>query len=526
MDKKISNIVIFKTIKSLLFVTAIFVLYSCTKTEEEPVVATIGEECITATDFVMSYENASGHLKPGATIDTKKRSYLDFMINEKLLAKKGYQLGLEKSTWILAETEELRQELMIDALLEADVRSKIEVTPDEIKEEINKSKVTFKFRYWPENNLENAQKVAQRMREVGYAETVDELQNNNPERRRIDPNQLISEYVDYQQISPEILEAIENLPFGEISDPVEINDNYLIFQVLDIRRSAVTTNEYKSLASRFEQIIFYRKYGELVKKYVVDMMTPLEVKTKADAFNLLAPALVEWEKNFDIKRGVFLLDVQNAADKFTAMVKLRDNFDAVFFTWRDGSVSIGEFLPYFKTRYVNPETAKADDYHTMLDYAIQLSIRDYFTVQRAKGRDLADAPSVQKGLKTWQDKWVFEASASHVTKKMPFTDNDLIEFYTNFNDKYVVDKETGPALDYDAPQVKNDAMIHKKIQLLQQTCDSLRNVFPVKINEAVLDTIQVVRFKNNPWATTRFYRAGTNRPIFPTVSDNWKLANP
>ncbi|MCB0313838.1 MAG: hypothetical protein KDH84_11345, partial [Calditrichaeota bacterium] len=66
-------------------------------------------------------------------------------------------------------------------------------------------------------------------------------------------------------------------------DPVEIDGQYLVFQVLDIRRQGVTTNEYIGKASTFEQMVYYRKLQEAVTRYVSDLMSPKNVVTRGES---------------------------------------------------------------------------------------------------------------------------------------------------------------------------------------------------------------------------------------------------
>ena len=79
-------------ISALMAVSLALLLLSCVKQKEipelpdEPIVAKIADRAITAKEFRNSYETGFAHLKTGPD---PKKAYLEYMINEKLLALKG-----------------------------------------------------------------------------------------------------------------------------------------------------------------------------------------------------------------------------------------------------------------------------------------------------------------------------------------------------------------------------------------------------------------------------------------------------
>lgn len=112
---------------------------------EDTAVAFVGDHIITVSDFRRNYEFGFPNLKTGPN---KKRSYLNFMIKEKVLALHGYHLNLDKSERVQKLEDGLLNELLVEALFARDVKNKINVSQEEIKRAITKSKVQWKLRYW------------------------------------------------------------------------------------------------------------------------------------------------------------------------------------------------------------------------------------------------------------------------------------------------------------------------------------------------------------------------------------------
>lgn len=482
------------------------------------VVAIIGDQVITAKEFRNDYEVGFAHLKMG---DDPKRTYLEYMIKEKLLALKGYELGLGESEYVRNNEAQLLNELMVEAVLEKEVKSKIRVTEEEIRDEINKSKVSFKFRYWVEPNLDRANRVAAAMRERGYADVLNDIIQSNPEAR-MGPRQYESDYLTHLEVPAEVLDAIKDLPYGDISDPLELDGKYFIFQVLDIRRSAVTENEYKSRASTFEQIIFYNKYQEAVNGYIAELMQPQNVVTKAEAFNLVGNALNEWLKIDRSSRGYFPARVRGAADDYPAMKALKENLNMTFFTHKTGRLTIDEFLPFLNTPRLTRQLGKDNDFGKTLHWEVRNAIRDYFLVQRAKQLDLQRSARVQQELSLWRDKWVYDVTRRHLSQNLEIEDHWVRSYFEENKHLYKTHQDNEPQFASVRNQVKGDAYRHRVNLLLNKEVETLKKRFSIEINEAVLDTITVVDFKKSPWATMQIFKAGTGRPAAPMVDPFWE----
>lgn len=504
----------------LLWAILRFTLLSCTDRsayiDPDQVVAWVGDEVITVDEFRRDYEGGFGHLKVGPD---RKRSYLEFMIKERLLALEGYRLGLDRSPRVKRLEKRVLDDLLIEELIERNVRSKIKVSMEEIREAINKSKVSFKFRYWVEPTLERAQQVAQAMKERGYAAVMDDIIRQNPERR-INPRHYETDYLDYLDVSPELLEAIKDLPYGEISDPVELNGKYYIFQVLDIRRQAITENEYTEKAPTFEQIVFYQKLEQELHRYVRRLLEPRKVVTKGEAFSRLAKAVQEWQRIPPEQRKDFSAAVDAATPDQPALWELKTHREDVFFTHRDGEMSIGEFVQRFDPSRIKrqPETP---DFAGALDRAVALTIRDYFLAQEARRQNLHRSPRVQRELTLWRHKWVFEETADHLVGDQSVGKEEVEQYLAQLQDSKTGFAQAG-ARATRLRQARRVLRWRKAMTTLEEKLDSLRAVYPVRIHQAVLDTLTVTDFQKSRWATMLVFRGGTNRPAYPIVDPMWR----
>ena len=509
----------------LIFISIfLFSYYACSdKTvpdAQETVVASVGDMNITVSDFRRNYEFGLPHLKKEPD---RKRSYLDFMLKEMVLAQQGYRLNLDKSERVRKlGSKKMLQELLIEALFETEVKDKITVTAGEIREAINKSKVQWKMRFWYEPNLEHANRVCLAMREQGYAEVVENILRNNPEIK-LKPEYFESKYLTWLEVEPVVLEIIKDLPVGDISDPLKINEGYFIFQIVDIRRGTLTDYDYQERAESFRQILFYRKLNEEAIKYVSAMMTPKNVVTKIDAFKKLSAALNIWYGNQKEKEEDFLPAVLSARESDGPLYALKKSLGQPLVTFEDSHWTIREFLDRFapETLKLNPASGRTD-IRPLLRDNIALEVRNDFMIKEARNKNLHKTPRVLDELQRWKDKWVYEETRSYYTKDLKIDETNARDYFKRHKDRFKIRRNDNPQFEENIKQAKRLAYIEMARARLTQKADSLAGKrFTVVINQAVLDTIKTIDFQKSRWASLQVFKRSNNRMAFPVVDPAW-----
>jgi len=508
---------------SILFVL-IFVLlcqFNCTKKSdrEDVILAKVGNDVITVKDFLYNYEFGLPILKTGTD---PKKTYLDYMIKEKILAKQGVKLGLAKSARIVQLEKELTEELLVEEIFKKEVHEKINITPDEIKDAITKSKVKWKLRYWAEPNAEYADNICQAMRQRGYSSVVNDILNSNPEIK-LKPQDFDTDYLTWLEVSPKLLDSIKDLPVGEISDPVELNDMFFIFQIVDIRREPLTDYEIQTKSKSFEKILFARKVQEKASQFVAEFMTPKNVVTKGESFRKIAKALKEWdEKDLD-ESANFFDAILSAEEDDAALFELKNSLKNTLVTFEKGKWTIEEFLNRFHEKSIKLPSQGGNNFKSQLNQQIAINVRDHFFIKEAKKRKLDKSKKLQKELTQWSDKWVYEEIRGLLVADLDIKDEQIREYFDKFKDKYKIRWDDDPQFSSFKNQAKRDVYIRNTKQILNQKVDSLKNVYPIHINYAVLDTIQVIDFKKSKWISLQVYKQSSNRMAIPIVDPAWGL---
>lgn len=502
----------------LLFMVADF---SCThhsaKDRESLVLAQVGNQKITVHDFRLNYEFGFPHLKKAPD---RKRSYLNYMIKEKILSLAGYQMGLDKNERVQKLEKELLNELLIEELFRTEVDDKIKITPKEIHDAINKSKISWKLRYWVDSNFENASRVGQAMRQSGYSTVVQDILRNNPEVK-LSPKDFETKYLTWLEVSPELLNSIKNLKVGEISDPVKLDGAYFIFQIVDIRRKGILEKEYLDKTASIKKVLFYRKSMKESLKYISDFMTPKNVVTKGGAFFDLTDALLDWRKLKEEKQTDFLQAVESADTTHPYLFKLKNKLSETLVTFKGGRWTIKDFLDRFDPKKVRKDSIDPDKYRKEINQQIALCIRNYFLLQKAKADNLIKSPEIQKQLHGWQDKWVYQETKNYFTRDITVTKIQAKKYFERFKDRYKIGKNDRPTFAAFRNQAIRDAYFQKEEALLNSKIDSLKMFYPVKINESILDTVNTNDSKKSRWMSLQVFKRNSNRQAVPVVDPAW-----
>ena len=507
---------------TLIFIcmVAFSIFFNCSRNNKLPenqILARIGNQVITVRDFKLNYEFGFGNLKKG---EDRKLSYLNDMIREKVLSLEGYRLGFDKSQSVKSKEAKLLNELLIEALFNKEVKSKIKVTKKEIHDAITKSKVSFKIRYWIEPDLLDAESTAAAMRTYGYANIVSQKLHSNPEVK-LKMKDFETDYITYLEIAPEILDQIKNLPIGKISDPIELNGYYYIFQIEDIRRSGILESEYKTKAPEFKNILFHRKLLKATVKYIQHFMGSKDVVVKAQAFNLLGKAFAEWKRNKSMAGKSFQEAVKQANESTPALKDLQENGKKVFMTSSEGNLSLNEFLKRFDANRVTSIDKDPNGLPAVLKDKVALTIRDYFLEKEAKKQHLEKSKKLQKELKQWRNKWVYTEARQYFTKNLNVTNEEAKAYFKKHRKRYVINVNHQPTFGEFAKMAKRDTLIAKELKLLNGKIKKLENRYPVQINKAILDTLKVIDFKKSRWVTVQLFKLGPMRLAAPVVDPSW-----
>lgn len=446
--------------------------------ESEPVLARVGGEIITIDEFRLNYEFGHGHLRRGTD---PKRDYLNYMIAEKLIALEAKKQDLDTLPAIQHAMHTLREELLIERVFEERVLSGVEVTDEEIRAEINRDAVSFKFRLLPAGSRQEAMQLYEAIQQSSFGAVMEEELDSRPELRLVE-GELTSPYLKAEEIDPNLLALLKDLELNKPSLPQPYQDAWFIFEVMDIRRERLADADYEAKTPSYQKILYNRKALEAGTAFVAETMQPLNVATKRPAFEVLNEALWAWYKEDTPVRN--LLDyIDRAESPEPYMTLLAEHYEKPLVTFAAETWTLYEFLEHFTPgRYVL-RTEDAAIFKAHLADIVALVVRDDHLMKIAEQDNLEEDEAFQRSMKNWKQKWLFQE-------------------YRNVN-------TTGASADASRARMK-------------QVADSLANEYKVEVNWQILDTLSTSVSVKNPTQTVHLFKSNANKMPFPIADPNWQ----
>lgn len=478
------------------------------------ILARVGDRVITAEEFKLNYSFGHGHLRRG---EDARRQYLDYMIAEAVLAQEAEALGLDTAQSIVHAMHTLDEELLIERVFEERVLSQIEVSDDEIRDEVNKAAVSFQFRFLPAYNETDAEQMQAHWQTHGFDTTLDERREALAELAIPEAN-LTSPLVKAEDLDPVLLTLLRDLPRNTPSEPLFYDDHWYVFEVTDIRRAFIAEADYVQKAPTYHKVVYNRKAMQQATAFVADLMEPRNVRTKRTGFEVLNAALWDWYRADTPTRNLLhYIEGQGLSTSYTEL--LIANFDEPLVSFDDQTWTLYTFLQQFTPGRYNLRPRNPNVFKARLADIVALVVRDHIMLNLATADNLAANADFQRTRSLWLDKWRYEAYRPYWKQQRALTEADVRAYYAQ--------KEAEQDADfypYDRLSETDKARIRDQVlgEAFQTTLDSLIAATPITINETVLDTLTLEMSAINPYMTVHLFKNNSNKQPFPIVDARWQ----
>lgn len=501
-----------------IFLVFVFlaVLSGCREETHEDVLARVGDEIITAEEFQLNYEFGHAHLRAG---EDPRRRYLTFMIYEKVMAEEAERLGLDTTAAIAHSMRTLREELLVERVFEEHVLAGIEVNDDEIDDAINRSAVSFKFRFIPAFSEQQARDLRDKVLERGFDDILEEVQESFSDLD-VEIGEVTSTYVKADEVDPGLLEVIQDLEIGSPSAPVSFGSMWYVFEVMDVKRERLSEYEYAERAPSVRTKIYNQKAVDAGAKFVASTMEPRNVATKRAGFDVLVDALWEWYSHETPARNLLhYIDEQAWDEPFTR--KLVENYEVPLVSFDGKTWTIHTFLEHFTPgRYIiRPEEMNA--FRARIADVIALVVRDYVFLEMADREDLGEDETYRRTLALWKGRWMFQQFRQYILEDADVESEDIRSFYERENSA-----RGGRLVAFNELDQDDRDRIRKRMaqEYVERAADSLTSSrYDVEVNEAMLDTLQLGVNDRNRFMTVHLLKSNSNKQPLPIVDPNWVI---
>lgn len=491
-------------------------LAACASSPENDVaiLATVNGEYISADEFRLNYEFGYGHLRSG---DNPKHDYLRFLVLEQVLAQEADRMRLDTAAAVVHAIHTLREELLIERVFEEHVLAGIQVSDEEIAAAINEDAVRFKFRFLPARTQAEAASLKSKINKMGFEAALSNLEGEFSDTR-LELQNLESPALSAEELEPEVLAVLRDLPLHVISDPVQYRGGWYLFEVTNIQRELLAPEDYALRTPSYRKVVYNRKAMEQAAVFISDLMEPMDVVTRRNGFNILSEALWAWYQQETPTRNLLhYLESQQVDGNIVRLLVGGYSVPLVSFSGREWTIRT--FLEHFTPgRYVLRARDRLE-FEQRLTSIVALVVRDHILLSMAHRERLDENDSFQRAMALWKHKWMFQELRGMVV------DSSMSRFETEAYYAQENAARDGRLHPYDSLDSLDQGRIHQQMMRdrLLAFADSLAEHARISINYAMLDTMTFSQSTVNPTMTVHLLKNNSNKMPFPIADPNWRV---
>lgn len=464
------------------------------------IMAVIDTIKITAEEFVKSYEFGPAFVKRAKN---SKKKYLNYMINEKLLALDGYSRNIDTTERAASMLNEFQADIATEELFKKDILENIQVKDSDIDTIISKKQLEIELKWLYSNSKSEIFDFEKKINSGTSFDSLFNLQINDSVF--VNDRSLKTNFYQLEKKNPQLAWIVDSLKANETSVPIHVNDGWYIVKLENIWKNLITTeSELEKLRNESIDAVKKSKMDSLSEKYVNKVMetnSPVIVK---NTFEILRSYLGEYfiQKN---KYKSWTLSEKLKAALEKADKKDYNNLKLVELEGGD-SFSLKDFLVWFwnRSEYIKFDESNLTDFSFSLKQLIWRMVRDKLLTKIAYDRGFNKTEEFKKQSKWWRDKIVYSSVKNEMKNSVLMNNNEI-----------KIDSTNSKKINEKLNDEFTKRMLHKILQLKQK--------YSIKIYEDRLDKI-VVSDEADPHAIEVYYakRGGLiPRTPYPIIDYDW-----
>lgn len=465
------------------------------------IVAQIGAIKITAEEFIYSYEFGPAFPKRK---DDSKRTHLNYMINEKLLAWDGYEKGLMEKEFAKGIYSDIESDLITEELFKKEILPKVDINESEIEKVIDKKLSEYEIRWLYASDSELLQNYLQQLRNGISFEALFNAQISDSVF--IDDREMKSSLYHIYIKNPVFAQIIDTLAVGNISAPIHTDDGWYIIKIENIWKNIITSeSEFNKLKSESINAITKSKMDILSDQYVKGLFESENPTIKRDVFNVLRSYIgkfslssekySEWELDKKLDNALTNLGLKRG-EKYTGLTLV---------TSESSNISLDEFIIWFRNREQHIKLSKNSfiDFSKSLENLVWLMIRDKLLTAKAYQAGYDESDWVERQAGWWRDKISYSVYRNELANSVTLNYEEINQVDDNKSCTEILNEELSKKIFY--------------------RLNDLKKKYKIKIDEEVLREIQV-SVENDRKAIDMYIVKRGNlipRPAYPSIDSDW-----
>ncbi len=507
----------------LIIIGLFFLSCSGDKNEisEDEIVARVGDRIITKDEFKSSFEFGFAPLRTG---ENPRKVYLDYMIKELLIANEGFVKGFNKNKYVTDRLSNRTNNDLLEGFYSKYVHSKVDIPEDKILDALKKSTVKFRLMIWPTPSIEKAGEAYKEASKSDLGDYINK-QIEKLEIKNVDKKRFETDWIEYLDIPPDIFSEIQNLEIGVPSKPILFEGGYAIFQVIDINREAIKSDELIAGPKRkkIEARLFNIESDRIVHEIMDSILTPLNVRLDSRTIDLMVLPLYSWVKEGIPKKGTIVENLIETTDTSRSyLLELKKLLPQKLFSSINGETTVQDYFEYMNYhRKVINQSSDPVDLKNRLITEIGSMIKNKKFIEIAKQEGFLDSTAIVNDLKLWEEKWTYDIYRDHLIDSVEVTDEEMQTFFKErWRELRIADVDTARFYKYEN-DVYNFLIYEKHLALLEHKLNEFRERYPVRINEEVLNSIELNDGPKSQETSLFVVKNFTGEFVVPTADMRW-----
>ena len=269
--------------------------YSVDSLKENLILAEIGNKKITAKEFIYNYEFGPSFPKK---VKNSKEVYLNYLINEKLLAADGYSRNLDTLPIVKDNLYGIETDLATEELFKDEVMKEVKISDDEINAAVGKNLVSVELKWLFAPDKDSLRFYINKISAGLTFDSLFQLQLNDSvfeDQRKWD-----TDLFNLEEKSSMIAGLIKNQKAGSISSPVKGFDGWYIFKIVNIWKEVLPNeSELNQLKEKSKRALQKSQMDSLSDNYVRKIFIDQNPQIIGKTFELLRTYLAKKMINTD-----------------------------------------------------------------------------------------------------------------------------------------------------------------------------------------------------------------------------------
>ncbi len=483
------------------------------------VAATVAGSVITAQELLDSYETGPAFVR---RYENPLRKHLEFMINERLLAKLADSLGYVRSEFVTERFTALQEDLAADELYKTEILSRAKLSERDISLAMQKGRMNVRYRWIFTPTKDRAQALWSNIKK---RQSFDSLFHGQFDSTVSSANRSAeTTLLKLERDNHDLAAGIAKLKNGETSAPLEGNDGYYIVRVDESWQNPVSTQtEQASLRDAAIRVGTEIKADALATEYVKGKMKLADPQLKAAGFNVLRAFLSEKGLSRDTRikwsiPATFMTEAGpqplSASSKFLSRTLV---------TFGHQALTVRDYLRWFDARQFQLKTHSLAAFNSGIKRTVWKMVQDRLLIDESYRNGLHLRENVQRESSKWQTKLLYLAARSQMLRSLSVDETALRKKYELQKMRYR--ELDGKLLSFEQAReaIRSEVVIERETQVLFRTLQALKNIYPVSINENGLDQLSASVKKDPRAIDVMFYKPGGTFPrvAYPTIDEAW-----